>query len=624
MHYWLFCIEYSVGAIYLTILNLPREIRCKKENIILVGVIPGPTEPEKTMNSYLKLLIDELKDFWSGVLIPCETHLCKQILVRAALICSTCDIPATRKLCGFVSHSANLGCSKCLKSFAANNEGTESRKSDYSGYNRDDWPSREESVHRDQSTRYLEASTRTEQREIEKYYGLRYSVIVELPYFNPIRHAVVDPMHNLYLGLSKHAMQIWIDKGILSRREFAVIEERISSMVMPRDVGRMPTKVLSAFSGFTADQWRNWTTIYSPIALKNILPPNHLRCWLLFVRACNILSTRIISVESINEADTFLIEYCKQFCDLYGAEACTPNMHLSLHLKDCLLDYGPAHSFWCYSYERMNGTLGKYHTNNQNIEAQCMRKFLRDQKIHSLQQPLEADGLFGCLKTKPSGSLYYSEEETSHRDVLYLKERSHYGNLMSDYAVNSDTLIKLLPPLFCGVFTVNETSRIKCMYTHIYGNENIVHLSRFYEASKKCEIGGEYFTSVATKERTSVIMAYWPVESFTAPLSRELQVGQIQRFIKHTIKVVEDGKVVTKYHVLCEVEWYMIHEKRNWYGMSAVVCTLLKYDRNACSLMPVQRIACRCAYGEQEILIPPNIHSEKVLVVVPIFLKFSF
>ena len=77
-------------------MNLPREIRCKKENIILVGVIPGPTEAKKTMNSYMKLLIDELKEFLSGVLIPCETLPLKQILVCATLICSTCDIPATR------------------------------------------------------------------------------------------------------------------------------------------------------------------------------------------------------------------------------------------------------------------------------------------------------------------------------------------------------------------------------------------------------------------------------------------------------------------------------------------------------------------------------------------------
>ena len=84
------------------------------------------------------------------------------------------------------------------------------------------------------------------------------------------------------------------------------------------------------------------------------------------------------------------------------------------------------------------------------------------------------------------------------------------------------------------------------------------------------------------------------------------------------------GKLLQNAMLFCEVKWYMIHEKRNWYGISAVVCTLLKYDSNACSFMPVQRNACRCAYGEQEIVIPPNICSAKVLVVIPIFLKFLF
>ncbi len=36
---------YSVGAIYLTVMNLPRSIRYKSENVILAGLIPGPDEP---------------------------------------------------------------------------------------------------------------------------------------------------------------------------------------------------------------------------------------------------------------------------------------------------------------------------------------------------------------------------------------------------------------------------------------------------------------------------------------------------------------------------------------------------------------------------------------------------
>src|SRR5256886_2238297 len=33
-------------------------------------------------------------------------------------------------------------------------------------------------------------------------------------------------------------------------------------------------------------------------------------------------------------------------------------MHLCLHICECALDYGLLYSFWCYSFERMNGLLG--------------------------------------------------------------------------------------------------------------------------------------------------------------------------------------------------------------------------------------------------------------------------
>ena len=57
---------YSLGAIYLTIQNLPRTIRYKSENIILVGIIPGPHEPSCTVNSYLTPLVQELQEAWTA------------------------------------------------------------------------------------------------------------------------------------------------------------------------------------------------------------------------------------------------------------------------------------------------------------------------------------------------------------------------------------------------------------------------------------------------------------------------------------------------------------------------------------------------------------------------------
>jgi hypothetical protein len=38
--------KYSVGVMYLALMNLPREKRYKKENMVIAGVIPGPSEPD--------------------------------------------------------------------------------------------------------------------------------------------------------------------------------------------------------------------------------------------------------------------------------------------------------------------------------------------------------------------------------------------------------------------------------------------------------------------------------------------------------------------------------------------------------------------------------------------------
>ena len=58
---------YSVGAIlYLTIQNLPHDIRYNAENILLVSIIPGPREPKKTINSYIMPLINELQEAWEA------------------------------------------------------------------------------------------------------------------------------------------------------------------------------------------------------------------------------------------------------------------------------------------------------------------------------------------------------------------------------------------------------------------------------------------------------------------------------------------------------------------------------------------------------------------------------
>ena len=58
--------EYSLGAIYMAISNLPRDERFKWDNKILCGIIPGPKEPKYDINTYLQPIVNELLEEWSA------------------------------------------------------------------------------------------------------------------------------------------------------------------------------------------------------------------------------------------------------------------------------------------------------------------------------------------------------------------------------------------------------------------------------------------------------------------------------------------------------------------------------------------------------------------------------
>ena len=190
--------DYSLGAIYLSVMNLPRELRFKQENIILIGLIPGPHEPSLHVNSILKPLVTELLDFMKGIQMTVNGYTGTR-LIRCALLSVACDIPACRKISGFLGHSATLGCSKCLKKFPGGK--------DMSGFDRSKWPARTVDEHRKSVKAINDCEIKSHCIRKELELGCRYSVLLDLPYFDPVRMSIIDPMHNLYLGTAKYMLK---------------------------------------------------------------------------------------------------------------------------------------------------------------------------------------------------------------------------------------------------------------------------------------------------------------------------------------------------------------------------------------------------------------------------------
>ena len=62
---------YSVGVIYLAVMNLPQAERFKRRNIIVVGILPGPGEPS-SLNPFLVPVVTELKELWKTGVEVCH------------------------------------------------------------------------------------------------------------------------------------------------------------------------------------------------------------------------------------------------------------------------------------------------------------------------------------------------------------------------------------------------------------------------------------------------------------------------------------------------------------------------------------------------------------------------
>ncbi|GET65198.1 hypothetical protein GLOIN_2v1480991 [Rhizophagus irregularis DAOM 181602=DAOM 197198] len=103
-----------IRAIYAAICNLPRDIRFKRENLLVLGLLPGPNEVSlHKINHYIAPIVNELELLWSGITLN-RTFECQNGKnICAALVLISCDIPAARKICGHIS--ALVSCHRCMK-----------------------------------------------------------------------------------------------------------------------------------------------------------------------------------------------------------------------------------------------------------------------------------------------------------------------------------------------------------------------------------------------------------------------------------------------------------------------------------------------------------------------------
>ncbi|KAL7279724.1 hypothetical protein ACG7TL_006131 [Trametes sanguinea] len=478
----------SIGAIYMACLNLPPHLRYRPENIYLAGIIPGPCEPHlHQLNPLLQPLIDELLLLWNrGIYVSQVAGRETGCLVRAALIPLVCDLPALRQTAGFHHYQARRFCSFCAL-----------LKPDIYDLDRSNWPPAcSWSEHLKAAEAWRDAPTDAERKRLLDTNGIRWSPLLELPYWDPTRFALIDAMHNLFLGvLHQHCMDIWglktaegrhsekpkrvqaavhtlamqqavldrlveilhkgslktlssirkdylealvkynpsisVDKPAPTRADYAkallewvarapkgvdsllippvllydtnnfslkggvgvkepdpyensvfsakvleAIRKDIAAVTLPSWLPRPPRNFGSATHGkLKADQWRTVCTVNMVITLVRLwsdaaATDNEklaLTNFLHLVSAVDLATRYTMSAARAERFNYHMLEYVRGIRPLYGAKL-VPNHHLSLHLADILMLFGPTFAWWSFPFERYNGLLQKLNTSHKISE----------------------------------------------------------------------------------------------------------------------------------------------------------------------------------------------------------------------------------------------------------------
>ncbi|EFP86331.2 uncharacterized protein PGTG_12287 [Puccinia graminis f. sp. tritici CRL 75-36-700-3] len=154
----------------------------------IAGITPGPYSPDpQTFNHLLGPLVDELIRLDAGIIIPTHQFPAGR-LVQVKLLCIYGDVLATKKVAGYASHSATKFCSFCHAEQSKLHLLQLSRR-------------REKDETISAAVDSKNATSTTEQDNLLKASGVRWSELNRLHYWDPSRHVVLGVMHNWLEGI---------------------------------------------------------------------------------------------------------------------------------------------------------------------------------------------------------------------------------------------------------------------------------------------------------------------------------------------------------------------------------------------------------------------------------------
>lgn len=174
-------------------------------------------------------------------------------------------------------------------------------------------------------------------------------------------------------------------------------------------------------------------------------------------------------------------------------------MHTTCQLKECISYFGPLHEFWPFPFERLNGSLGKLPNNNRSIEVRLMKRYLNDQYVAGIPEPVNFRDEF-------------SEFLCDNSEVTWPPVRSYDSTNTCEQC----TLDAVRNIIFRRVFDEQELLKLTELYSMLYSVpcSEIDATASFYKYTH-CQICSKVVEAFRSRSSASFhVMVCWDSKYF--------------------------------------------------------------------------------------------------------------
>lgn len=260
------------------------------------------------------------------------------------------------------------------------------------------------------------------------------------------------------------------------------------------------------------------------VALKGRISVADYDLWKLFVGACSIICSPLITRENILEAHELIVRF---------------NMHLSCHLQQCLRDFGPSHTFWCFGFERMNVVLGSSSTNNHSVEVQLMHRFVDSVQFGTIAQSIEGESEFRAIYD----ILVKMNKDAcgTANSILYAHTEPLMDRNASEFVLKYNSMVHISGTQLPQVLTATEHTELEAISKEIFSPQFLILYLLYNDATQLSFLGQNYGSRKSRLFRSSTIQSHGrQATSLTG-----LTVGRIEQILTLTIELQEHTNQLT-------------------------------------------------------------------------------